>query len=112
MHRVKPIVATTTEKLAGALGLSIGTLRRRGKGMERSARAVKRLKEIARRQGITRGAHLGPVTQAASQGTKHRDLSRECRLTLLHSVPERCRGFETAGMFQRKGQRLPPDPTG
>ena len=54
MHRVKPIVATPPEELAGALGLSAAA----AKEWTVQHVLLKRLKAITRKQGITHAAVL------------------------------------------------------
>lgn len=49
MHNIKPIVATSPEELAGALGLSTGDV----KEWQVQYVLLKRLKEIARKHKIT-----------------------------------------------------------
>jgi predicted XRE-type DNA-binding protein len=63
MHRLKPIVATTPEELASALGLSTAA----AKEWQIQHVLLKRLKEIARRQKIT---HAEIVRRAGTSRTR------------------------------------------
>ena len=62
MHRIKPIIATTPEDLAGALGLSAAA----AKEWRVQHELLKRLKEIVRKQKIT---HAEIARRAGSSRT-------------------------------------------
>ena len=92
MHRVRPIVATTPEELAGALGLSAAA----AKEWSVQHALLKRLKEITRKQGVTRaeiarraGTSRGRVTAILNDDLEH--VSSDLPIRILASLGYRVR---------------------
>jgi predicted XRE-type DNA-binding protein len=87
MRRIRPIVATTPEELAGALGLSDVA----AKEWQVQHMLLKRLKEIARRQKITRaeiakraGTSRSRVTAILNDDLQH--VSSDLSIRILASL--------------------------
>jgi predicted XRE-type DNA-binding protein len=87
MHKVKPIIAKTPEELAGALGLTEAA----AKEWQVQYVLLKRLKEIARRQGATHaeiakraGTSRTRVTAILNDDLRH--VSTDLLIRILASV--------------------------
>jgi predicted XRE-type DNA-binding protein len=92
MHRLKPIVASTPEELAGALGLPVAA----PKEWQVQHTLLKRLKEIARRQKITHaeiarraGTSRTRVTAILNDDLEH--VSTDLLIRILASLGYRVR---------------------
>ncbi len=92
MHRIKPIVASTPEELAGALGLPAAA----AKEWQVQHTLLKRLKEIGRRQKITHaeiarraGTSRTRVTAILNDDLEH--VSTDLLIRILASLGYRVR---------------------